>query len=61
MMGGGLVVIKNACEDEFINTMLNSSKEYWIGLSKNFTDGGYVTAWVDGTNISYSNFAVPKR
>ncbi|XP_057300637.1 secretory phospholipase A2 receptor-like [Hydractinia symbiolongicarpus] len=61
MIGGSLVVIKNACEDEFINTMLNSSKEYWIGLSKNFTDGGYLTTWVDGTNISYSNFAVPKR
>ena len=55
-MGAHLVFIETSEEQEFLQTTLETldpGGHYWIGVEQD-QDGTLV--WMDGTNITYSNF-----
>ena len=60
-LGGHLVTINDAAENEWIKSNFSSYKsvssgsaDFWIGLTDKTTEGQY--EWVDGTPFAYSGF-----
>ena len=54
-IGGRLVSITSSREQDFISSLLNSSKEYWIGLEKSDKEDGKFQ-WSDESEFTFSQW-----
>ena len=53
--GGDLTSITTERENNYLNTIINSSVgNYWIELNDRDVEGTYT--WIDGTTVSYTNW-----
>ena len=55
-MGGHLAIVRNAAENQFLAAMMKAGglDAAWLGATDAKVEGRWV--WVDGTNMSYSNW-----
>ncbi|WP_013334653.1 putative Ig domain-containing protein [Gloeothece verrucosa] len=53
-MGGHLVTITSAAENQFLLNQFGSSQNYWIGLSDAVVEGNW--RWVNGEPFNYANW-----
>ena len=54
--GGDLTSITTERENNYLNTIINSSVgNCWIGLNDRDVEGTYT--WIDDTTLSYANFS----
>ncbi len=51
-LGGHLVSIESQAEQDFVNGILGSSENYWIGLVR----AGSTWRWTDGTSFSFTQW-----
>jgi hypothetical protein len=55
-MGGNLVTINSAEEQDFLNSSFGSAQLYWTGLNDIEVEGTF--EWASGEEVTYANFAV---
>jgi len=54
-VGYELVTIDSMTEDDYVDSILPGSDDYWIGLNDRDTEGDF--EWVDGTSFSSGSFS----
>lgn len=52
LLGGQLVVIKDAATQEFIKTLTNGGRDIWLGATDEKVEGQWV--WVDGSPMDFT-------
>ena len=52
--GGDLTSITTERENNYLNTLITSVSNCWIGLNDRDVEGMYT--WIDGTTVSYTNW-----
>ncbi|MBD2520363.1 choice-of-anchor D domain-containing protein, partial [Nostoc sp. FACHB-973] len=55
-LGGHLVTINNAAEEQWLQQTFGTSQQYWIGLTDKATLGQF-PQWANGESLSYTNWA----
>jgi lectin-like protein len=54
-LGGHLVAINSAEEEQLLLTLFGGTEPFWIGLTDQVVEGVFV--WTDGEPLTYSNWA----
>jgi lectin-like protein len=54
-LGGHLVAINSAAEEQELLTLFGGTEPFWIGLTDQQVEGVFV--WTDGEPLTYSNWA----
>ncbi|NCS30372.1 MAG: hypothetical protein GPJ18_18240 [Microcystis aeruginosa F13-15] len=54
-LGGNLITINNADEQQWILNTFGTTGNYWIGLKKNLDNGAW--EWINGEKVNYLNWS----
>jgi Bacterial Ig domain/Lectin C-type domain/FG-GAP-like repeat len=54
-LGGNLVTVNDATEEQWLKTTFGTTENFWIGLTDNVTEGQFV--WANGETVNYRNWA----
>ncbi|MEL6553511.1 MAG: NF038122 family metalloprotease [Cyanobacteria bacterium J06621_11] len=54
-LGGNLVTINNAAEEQWLRSQFGGSESFWLGLNDQTTEGTF--EWASGESVDYTNWS----